>query len=107
MDPLSFSIPKVPGFCVHCGNPLPWTAAVLASADELIDLIDDLKPEQKQALKSCLPDLITDTPGTQVAAIKAGKLLASVPDHFKEAFRQITYSLIAAKVQAILKGFGL
>lgn len=97
---------KVPQYCEHCGEPLPWTADVLASAGELIDLIDELKPEDRAALKERLPDLIADTPYTEVAAIRTAKLLGSVEPHFREAFKQIIYALLAAKAQAILKSMG-
>lgn len=100
------SQPKVPQYCVHCGYALPWTQDALDQANQLFDAIDELTSEQRQVLKECLPDLLRDAPATPLAAVKTGKLLSRVEPHFREAFKQIAYTLIAAKTQEILKGFG-
>ena len=50
----------VPTFCVHCGSPMPWAQQAFDKTEELIDLIDDLSPEEKRWLKACLPDLVND-----------------------------------------------
>jgi hypothetical protein len=57
-------------------------------------------------LAESFPDLIADGPKTATAAVRTGKLMSRVESHYREAFRQIFYSLIAANVQTILRGFG-
>lgn len=101
-----FASENVPAYCVHCGNPMPWTEDALRKTEELLDVIDELTPSEKQALKASLPDLISDTPSTPVAAIKTGKAMKRVEAHFREAFRQIMFNLIAAKAQQLLKPYG-
>jgi len=97
---------NVASFCVHCGKPMPWIQEALDKTAELYDLIDELQPHEKQALKTALPDLVVDVPGTPVAAVKTGKILKKVEAHFREAFKQIMYAYISTKTQAFLKPFG-
>lgn len=102
-----FNSPAAPPlFCSHCGKPFPWTETAIEQASELLDLIDELSDEQKQTLKASLPDLVADSPRTQVAAIRTGKALARVEAHFREAFKQILFGVIAQKTQDLLKPFG-
>jgi len=97
---------EVAQYCVHCGSPMPWIEAALEEADELVDLIDELKPEEKAALKACFPELLRETAHTPVAALKTGKLMRRLEPHVREAFKQILYSLVTAKAQELLKPFG-
>lgn len=101
----SVDVPVV-SFCVHCGNPLPWMQKALDETEQLIDVIDELSPDEKQALKRYLPDLISDSPATPAAALKTGKLMKRLEPHFRDAFKQIIFNLIAAKTQLLLKPYG-
>ena len=69
---------KFPKYCYHCGKPLPWTEAILQESSELIDLMDVLTDEQKQALKEYIPNILTETSSTKSSAIKIAKLLKPV-----------------------------
>jgi hypothetical protein len=97
---------NVPKYCVHCGNPMPWMEDAFARTEELIDVIDDLSADEKRALKICLPDLVNETSATPVAALKTGKMIKKLEPHFRDAFKQIMYNLIAAKTQVLLKPYG-
>jgi len=52
---------KPPNYCGECGSPFPWTATALATAKEYTDDLDQLSPEEKDALKSTFADLTSDT----------------------------------------------
>ena len=97
---------NVPAYCVHCGNPMPWTEEALRKTEELLDVIDDLSADEKRTVKACLPDLISDTPATPVAAIKTGKAMKKLEAHFREAFKQILFGVIATKARDLLKPYG-
>jgi hypothetical protein len=106
--PGHFSVnPEVPKFCHACGASYPWTADKISAADELADLIDELNDSDRQSLKSTFPDLICNTPRTEVAAVKFGAILKKVEPHFREAFKQILYSGLADAAKNILKGYGI
>ena len=48
---------KPPNYCGECGSPFPWTATALTAAREYTDDLDQLTPEEKDALKSTFADL--------------------------------------------------
>ena len=56
--------------CAECGAAYPWTLASKRDAEELLDLLDKLKPEERDALKRSLDDLMTDTSRTELAAAR-------------------------------------
>lgn len=96
-----------PAFCKHCGAAHPWTRAALEQANELTDLIDGLNETERQTLKASFPDLISDTPKTQVAALRTGKLLKNVESNFKIAFRDILIGIATESAKSILKSAGM
>jgi hypothetical protein len=53
-----------PNFCHACGKPLPWTETALDTASAMADELDRLTPEEREALKKTLPDLLRETPRT-------------------------------------------
>ncbi len=64
---------KPPSYCGECGSPFPWTATALAAAKEYTDDLDQLSPEEKDALKSTFADLTSDTARTPLAASRFKK----------------------------------
>jgi hypothetical protein len=97
----------VPSYCADCGKAYPWTRTVLEQANELIDLIDELSEEEKRILKDAFPDLLADTPKTQVAALRTGKLMNKVEGNFKTAFREIFIGVATEGAKAMLKNWGM
>jgi hypothetical protein len=65
---------KPPNYCGECGSPFPWTATALTAAREYTDDLDQLTPEEKDALKGTFADLASDTPRTPLAASRFKKL---------------------------------
>ncbi len=68
----------LPHYCYNCGEPYPWTATRLEAADKIVDMLDELDDNQKQQLKETFPDLIVESPKTQLAALIAGKIMEKV-----------------------------
>ncbi len=64
-----------PNNCTNCGKPYPWVATAIMAAEELTNTLQSLSKKDKETLKALLPDLITDTPQTKVAAIKFKQLV--------------------------------
>jgi len=75
-------------YCKHCGKPYPWTETALETATELIEEEETLDPVQRDKLVSSLPDLIAETPKTQVAVVRVKKFLASAGKFTADAIRQ-------------------
>jgi len=74
----------VPAYCHNCGEPYPWTSKFLKAADEMVDMFDDLTSEQKQTLKSTFPDLIIERPESQLAALRASKIINGLQEFGKD-----------------------
>lgn len=88
-------------YCKHCGKPYPWTETALEAVAELIEEEETLDPAQRDKLVSSLPDLIAETPKTQVAVIRMKKFLASAGKLTADAIRQfvIDFACELAKQQ--------
>lgn len=76
----------VPAFCHNCGKPYPWTETFLKTADEMVDMFEELSTEQKQQLKETFPDLIVETPQSKLAALRAAKLINGLTSFGKDIF---------------------
>lgn len=94
---------KFPKYCHVCGKPLPWTEAILKESSELIDLMDELTDEQKQALKEYIPNIITETSSTKSSAIKITRLLKPVGEELAQALKS---TLIDQTVKTALQLLG-
>ncbi|WP_186433609.1 DUF2321 domain-containing protein [Lactobacillus jensenii] len=67
---LGYTGPKeIPAYCKFCSNPFPWTQASMNSMTELIQL-SDLNSNSKEVLKNTIPDMMVETPRTQLSAVK-------------------------------------
>ena len=69
---------SLPYYCYKCGNPYPWTESRLDAAEKIVDMLDELDDNQKKQLKETFPDLIVESPKTQLAALVAGKIMEKV-----------------------------
>ena len=55
--------------------PYPWTEATLKTAENIINMLDELTPEQKKQLVDFIPDIIVETPQSRYAALVYAKFL--------------------------------
>lgn len=78
----------VPAYCINCGKPYPWTVSALESAVAIIREEESIDGERQEQLVESLPDLITETPKTNLAAVRFKKFLASAGAFTAEAVRQ-------------------
>ena len=78
----------VPKYCYFCGNPYPWTQQSLEAAKELILEDESLSELEKDNLSNSLPDIITETPKTSLAATRFKKALRSAGNFTADALRQ-------------------
>lgn len=84
-DKLSF--PR-PAYCPSCGKPYPWTESALENAALLIEEEEEFSQEQKSKLIESLPDIVSETPKTNVATIRFKKALSSAGKFTAEGIRQ-------------------
>lgn len=77
-------------YCYYCGSPYPWTEKALENARLIILEETAIPSEQKDALVSSLPDIITETPGTTLATVRIKNFLTSAGQFTCDAIKQFT-----------------
>jgi hypothetical protein len=60
--------------CENCGSAFPWQDAAIENLRGLLRE-GDLTEQEAQEFESALPDILTDTPKTQLASLKLKRLL--------------------------------
>jgi hypothetical protein len=93
-----------PAFCHDCGKAYPWTDSKIRAAEELIELAERLEKAEKDALAADLPDLIRDTPRTQVAAMRFKKLAAKIGGGVSSALRDIVVDVASDAAKKVILG---
>ncbi len=81
---------KPPAYCHNCGKPFPWTEKALTCAKELIYEDEQLTNQQKEDLINVLPDVIVETPRTNLAVIRIKKCLLIAGKYTAEGVRQFS-----------------
>jgi hypothetical protein len=67
---------KPPNNCHSCSVAYPWRQQELAAAIEILQM--DMDPDAAATIPALLRDVATETPRTQLAAIKLARLLPAV-----------------------------
>lgn len=80
--------PVVDSYCPKCGKPYPWTESAIRNATLLIQEEEELSEQLKSSVIESLPDIITETPATNIAVVRMKKCLASVGKFTSEGLRQ-------------------
>lgn len=78
----------VPSYCPHCGNPYPWTKSALAAVAELVAEDEKMAETAKVALIDSLPDAVSETPRTNLAAVRIKKAFSAAGHFTVEGLRQ-------------------
>ena len=78
---------EVPTYCRSCGKPYPWTSAAIEATVHLLEA-SDLTSVEQQDIVQILPDAISETPRTLLAAVRFKKALASAGSFVAEGLRQ-------------------
>jgi hypothetical protein len=95
---------RPPRFCHKCGSAYPWTQAKKDAARELVDELDELSHEEREALKGSFDDLMSSTPKTEVAVTRTKKLIAKLGPAVGETIKKIVVEIGS---EAAKKGMGL
>ncbi len=88
---LVLSIPHYdpPSFCESCGNAFPWTAARIKAGQQLAMEVDGLNDKERRLLAETFPDLVANTPRTELAMTRFQKLSLKVKGEGANALRVI------------------
>jgi hypothetical protein len=90
-----------PAYCHNCGKPFPWTQrrldALTSLTGESSSLADD-----RDDLADLVPDLMADTPRTELAVARWRKALAKVEEHIAPALKSILTQIASEAVKKML-----
>lgn len=93
---MSTSVPgQLTSFCIECGAPFPWTESKLQAARDLVQELDELKPEDKDILTKSLDELVSDTPRTQLAATRFKRIASKAGIEGAGALKSILVDIIS------------
>lgn len=96
----TFTVPK---YCHNCGSPYPWTKSKLEAITMLLDEDENLDFGTKCRAIEVLPDLLAETPKTELAAARWKKLLSGTSKFVGDSIRSI-FVEIGAEVALKLLG---
>ncbi len=91
--------PTPPAYCPECGQPYQWTERKLAQASDLIYEIESLEREERECLVSSFPDLIAETPNTQLTVIRTKRILAKTRGTVAELIKSILINITCEAVK--------
>ena len=100
---IGFETPT-PSYCPNCGNPFPWTEKILDSAVELLALDTNLDIATKELIKNSLPDLLVDTPATNLAVAKYQTYIGRTSKIVKDAMHNLLVDVVSETVKKSLFG---
>ena len=90
---------KPPKYCRSCGKPFPWTSSRIEAAKELIAEMGGLKAEDKKLLTATLPDLVKDSPRTEVASARYQKVVKKLAVSAKNGLKGILWEIVTESVR--------
>jgi hypothetical protein len=101
-DVVSVDAFPAPPFCVHCGDPFPWTQGKLDAARELAMELEGLTPDEQGQLARSLDDLVRDTPRTALAATRFKRLVGKAGAGAAGGFKDILVSVVVEAAKKII-----
>jgi hypothetical protein len=93
-----------PNYCYSCSKPFPWVEKTLENAVELLALDSKLDSETKEAIKNALPDLLVETPTTNVAVAKYKTYILKASEIVKDGMHNLIVDVVSETVKKSLFG---
>ncbi len=93
-------------YCPQCAEPMPWTTKALEAAQELASDLEMLTPEERETLELALPELLSDSPMTKVAAGRFKRLMLKAGGGATEVFRELLVDVMSEAAKKAIWGPG-
>lgn len=90
---------KISYYCPFCSKPYPWTEKIFTNITEILSLDGDINSDTKSLIITALPDLIVETPNTQLAVAKFNTSYSKLNDVIKSGVKNILFSLISEVIK--------
>ena len=99
---LSTSRLTAPKYCHNCGSAYPWTKTQLEVARELVEEFEELDEAEKEQLKESLPDILSETPKTELAGRQWRRSLSKLGKGAYEEMRSFLIDLLSETAKKII-----
>ena len=96
-----------PSYCHACGKAFPWCLTKIEAAKELIEELENVTDQEKEKVISGIPDIMGETPKTQLAATRLEKLLQkaqSTSGPIVQALRAWSVDVASETAKKIISG---
>ena len=100
---VSFVPYSPPSFCFKCGSSFPWTLSAFEAVKALAEESDELSDAERASPNESLPDLVSDTPQTQVAIMRINRWLSRTGGKTSIAVKEI---LMRVATEAVKQQMG-
>ena len=77
-----------PAYCKDCGKPYPWIVNAIEATSLMLQEEPELAFDEYQKLIDILPDAITETPRTPLAAVRIRKALTTAGKFVADGLRK-------------------
>lgn len=91
-------------YCWSCGKPYPWTEGRISAVAELVQEEEQLSEQDKLTLTTSLPELVSDTPRTTLAATRVRRIAGKVGGTFKAAMYKFAVDCASETAKKIVLG---
>jgi hypothetical protein len=91
-----------PAFCDECGKPYPWTSEAIHAAEDCAAEMDELDQSEKDLLKDSIPQIVSDTPATPLAAKRIKRLLAKAGVEGAKALKDVLVNVVSETVKKVI-----
>ncbi|MCH8034980.1 MAG: DUF2321 domain-containing protein [Bacteroidetes bacterium] len=92
----------LPLYCDACGDPFPWIETKINAAMELSKEAEILSEVESIELKESIHNIITDSPKTQLGAIKFKKIMIKLGRETATAVRDIIVDIASETAKKII-----
>ena len=84
---------STPKFCVHCGEPFPWTRRKMEALEELAAKEKSLSDEDRDSLRQNALLIAKDNPKSEVAALRIKEIIGKMREAAAPVFRKVAADL--------------
>jgi hypothetical protein len=95
---------ELPRFCEDCGEAYPWIGVKVNTAIELVDLIENLTPNEKSDLQDSIKELVKESAKVPIAKVKLKKYLLKVNSDISDGIKDVLKDTLRTELRKELFG---
>lgn len=89
-------------YCPHCGAAYPWTQMLIDASKELAQEFEELSSQDRKTIVESIPDLINDTPRTELASKRFKRILTNAGHGIYDSFYRLLVDVLSETAKKTL-----